>query len=358
MARTVIPFGPQHPVFPEPIQLKLECEDERVVGATPAIGYVHRGIEKACELNAFRKNIFLVERVCGICSVQHALCYCEGIEKLSNVIVPTRARFLRTAWAELSRLHSHLLWLGLAADAFGFENLFMQTWRLRERVLNIFEKTTGGRVIFSVCKVGGIKKNITDSELKALQSELDSLSGEIKEISDVFLNDSSIKNRLCGIGPLSREDAWHLGAVGPVLRASGVSEDNRKLGYAKYGELEFEPIVEKDGDCYARCKVRIREMFQSLDLMRQVVSRIKGDAIDTKVTGLPCGESFLRLEQPRGEVFYYVKGNGTRFLERFRARTPTFANIAPALEMLKGSELADVPSILLSIDPCISCTER
>ncbi len=225
-------------------------------------------------------------------------------------------------------------------------------------MLNVFEKTTGGRVIFSVCKVGGVKKNITDADLKAIQADMEAMRVELKAVTDVFINDSSVKNRLCGVGPLSREDAWHLGAVGPVLRASGVSSDNRMLGYAKYGELEFEPIVETDGDCYARCKVRIREVFQALDLMRQVASCIKGDAIETKVIGMPNGESFMRLEQPRGEVFYYVKGNGTRFLERFRARTPTFANIAPALEMLKGSNLADVPSILLSIDPCISCTER
>src|SRR5271169_3039092 len=146
MARTVIPFGPQHPVFPEPVQLKLECEDEIVIAATPVIGYVHRGIEKACELNPFRNNVFLVERICGICSIQHALCYCEAVENLCGVTVPVRARYLRTAWAELSRLHSHALWLGLLADAMGFESLFMQIWKGREIIMDILEMTTGNRV--------------------------------------------------------------------------------------------------------------------------------------------------------------------------------------------------------------------
>lgn len=358
MKKTTLPLGPQHPVLPEPLSFDLVLENEKVVEAIPSIGYIHRGLELLAPKKEFTDYVYVAERICGICSFMHGMGFCMAVEEIMKVEVPDRAQYLRVYWAELSRLHSHLLWLGLAADAFGFENLFMQTWRLRERVLNIFEKTTGGRVIFSVCKVGGVKKNITDDDLKAMLGELESLRAETQLVCDVFLNDYSVKNRLCGVGPLSREDAWHLGAVGPVLRASGVAEDNRKLGYAKYGELEFEPIVENSCDCYGRCKVRIREMFQSLDLMKQVSAKIKGDAIDTKVIGMPSGESFMRLEQPRGEVFYYVKGNGSRFLERFRARTPTFANIAPALEMLKGAELADVPSILLSIDPCISCTER
>ncbi|MFA6583978.1 MAG: nickel-dependent hydrogenase large subunit [Elusimicrobiaceae bacterium] len=358
MKKTILPLGPQHPVLPEPLSFDLVLENEKVIEAVPSIGYIHRGLELLAPKKEFTDYVYVAERICGICSFIHGLGYCQAVEQVMKTEVPERAQYLRVFWSELSRVHSHLLWLGLAADAFGFENLFMQTWRLREHVLGIFEKTTGGRVIFSVCKVGGVKKNISDEDLKAMVTGLETLAAEIKTTTDVFLNDYSAKQRLCGLGVLSKEDAWHLGAVGPVLRASGSSTDVRMTGYAKYGELDFAPVVETAGDCYARCKVRIREIFQSINLMRQVCGKIKGEAIEAKITGMPDGECFMRLEQPRGEVVYYVKGNGTKFLERFRVRTPTFANIPPAIVTLKGSQLADVPTLLLSIDPCISCTER
>jgi len=157
---------------------------------------------------------------------------------------------------------------------------------------------------------------------------------------------------------LSSDQAYSLGAVGPTLRGSGVASDMRKLGYAAYNDLQWEPVVETGGDCYARTVVRIREVNQSFDLIRQAIDRIPDGPYDQKVTGMPTGEFFSRVEQPRGEVVYYVKGNGTKFLERFRIRTPTFANIPPLVVMLKGCELPDVPVIVLTIDPCISCTER
>src|SRR5699024_9688014 len=144
----------------------------------------------------------------------------------------------------------------------------------------------------------------------------------------------------------------------PMLRASGVPFDVRKLGYAAYGELELEPVTASDGDSFARCEVRIKELFQSFDLIRQAVAKIPAGPIAVPVKGNPSGEHFMRIEQPRGEAIYYVKANGTRFIDRFRLRTPTTSNIPPMLEMLKGCQLADVPLLILTIDPCISCTER
>ncbi len=361
MKRTVVPMGPQHPVLPEPLVLDLILEDERVVDAIPTIGYVHRGLEALVERIEYTEFGYVAERICGICSFMHGMGYCVSLEEIMAVEVPDRARWLRLVWAELSRIHSHLLWLGLGADAFGFENLFMHCWRMREEILDIFEKTTGGRIIFSVNRIGGVRRDIEDSELRAIVAKLAELGAAFEETARVFETDPSIRHRLSGVGVLSRADAHAVDAVGPMARASGIELDVRTGGEHLYRRLDFAPIVEQDGDCLARVKVRLREVRQSIDLVRQAVDRMpKGDgqAIEVKVRGLPKGETFTRLEQPRGEVVYYIKANGTKFLERYRARTPTFANIPAMIKLVKGCDLADVPNIVLTIDPCISCTER
>jgi len=356
--RTIIPFGPQHPVLPEPLHLDLIMEDEKVVGAVPSIGFVHRGLEKLVEKRDFHEMMYVIERICGICSFIHSQGYCQTIESLMNIQVPDRTRYLRTIWGELSRIHSHMLWLGLMADAFGFESLFMHCWRVREKILDIFEETTGGRVIFSVCKVGGVWKDIDNDTLKRIVNVLKVAEAETKELAGVFFKDYSVQKRTKGVGVLTYKEAFDIGAAGPTLRGSGVPQDMRTLGYAAYGELDFAPVTEKDGDCFARTNVRMREVLQSYDLIYQAVAKIPDGEIDVKVKGFPTGEFVSRLEQPRGQVVYYAKGNGTKYLDRFRVRTPTFANLAPLLKMLPGCDLADVPILALTIDPCISCTER
>ncbi len=356
--RQIIPFGPQHPVLPEPIHLDLVMEDEKVVEAIPSIGFIHRGLEKLVEKKDFTEYVYVAERICGICSFMHGMGYCMAIENIMDISVPRRAEYLRTIWAELSRIHSHLLWLGLTADAFGFESLFMHTWRLREKILDIFERTTGGRVIFSVCKIGGVRKDIDDDTLADITDLLSAMQDELRRFCEVFIEDQSVRHRMVKVGILTLADAKELGAVGPMLRASGVSQDMRQLDYCAYKELGFTPIVETAGDSYARSLVRIREIEQSFDLIKRAAEKIPGGAIEEKYKGAPNGEYFVRIEQPRGEVIYYVRGNGSKFLDRVRVRTPTFANIPSLLKILQGCELADVPILILTIDPCISCTER
>ncbi len=356
--RTIIPFGPQHPVLPEPIHLDLVLEDEKVIEAIPSIGFIHRGLEFLCRKKPFEEMVYVAERICGICSFMHGMGYCRGIEKIMEIEVPDRGSYLRVFWSELSRIHSHLLWLGLAADSFGYESLFNHCWRIREKILDIFEETTGARIIFGVCRVGGLRRDVTNQTLKSISSKLDNIEMEYREIATVFTRDYTTRTRLAGVGILPQEDAYLLGAVGPSGRASGRPQDMRTLGYEVYHELEFEPVTETDGDCYARCLVRIREVHQSFDLIRQVIAKIPDGEIGVKVKGFPEGEYFSRVEQPRGEVVYYIRGNGTRFLDRFRIRTPTFANLAPLVKMLEKCDLADVPVIILSLDPCISCMER
>jgi Ni,Fe-hydrogenase III large subunit len=358
MPKTVIPFGPQHPVLPEPLHLKLVMQDEKIVEAIPAIGYVHRGLEKLTELKEFTQNVYVVERICGICSCMHALAYCQGIESLMNIQVPDRAKFLRVIWAELHRIHSHLLWLGLLADAFGFESLFMQVWRNREKVMDIMEETAGGRVIISVNTIGGTRRDLSKDALVKIKVILDEIEQDMKHVEATFLNDYTVKHRLVGVGILSKEEAYKLGTVGPMARASGINMDFRTTGYQAYGDLDFEPVTHTDGDCYARTVVRLKEVYQSIDLIHQAIAKLPDGEISVPFKGNPTGEVISRVEQPRGEALYYLRGNGTKNLERMRVRTPTFANIPSLLKMLPGSELADVPVLILTIDPCISCTER
>jgi ech hydrogenase subunit E len=361
MKRTVVPFGPQHPVLPEPMVLDLILEDEKVVDAVPTIGYIHRGLESLVERVEYAEMGYVVERICGICSFQHGMGYCLAVEDLMQIEVPERAGYLRLIWAEMSRIQSHLLWLGLGADAFGFENLFMHCWRMREEILDIFEQTTGGRIIHSVNKIGGCRRDVSDADLAAIVHRLDVLGAGFAETANVFRTDPSIRHRLEGIGVLSREDAIAVGAVGPMARASGIPLDTRMNGSFFYDRVDFEPVIETGGDCLARVLVRAREIGQSINLVRQLVERMpKGEdqPIDVRVRGFPNGETLVRLEQPRGEVVYVIKANGTKYLDRFRARTPTFANIPAMIKLVQGVDLADVPNIILTIDPCISCAER
>lgn len=358
---SVIPFGPQHPVLPEPLHLDLVVEDEKVLECVPQIGFVHRGLERLCQTKDYNQFVYVAERICGICAFGHSLGYSETVEKLMGVEIPVRAKYLRVIWHELSRVHSHILWLGLAADAFGFESLFMHCWRLRERVLDIFEKTTGGRVIFSVVKPGGVHRDITPDQFDHIVHTLEGIKDEYAQIVKTFVNDNSVKNRLVGVGHISKEDAAKLSMVGPFLRASGVDYDVRNLRNGGYAYLEdFQPVTRTEGDCYARVLVRTQEVLQSINIIEEMISKIPAGDIDVKVTGAPAdgAEACNVLEQPRGECYYYAKGNGTKYLDRMRMRTPTSQNLAGMAVSLKGCDVADVNNIILTIDPCISCTER
>ena len=356
--RSIVPYGPQHPVLPEPIHLDLVIEDEKIIEAIPSIGFIHRGLESLVQKRDFNQMVYIAERVCGICSFGHGFGYCEAVEDIMDVEVPDRAKYLRTIWFELSRMHSHFLWLGLLADGFGFENLFYQCWRIREKILDVLELTTGGRVIFSVNKIGGVMKDITPQMAGAVLDMVHSVKKELDSIVPAFMDDYSVMTRLKGVGVLTKQQAHDLGCAGPFARASGIKTDMRKLGYAAYGDLDFDIITSDDGDSYARCYVRINEIYQSISLIRQAIEKMPEGELSADVKGNPKGESFVRIEQPRGEAVYYVSANGSPHLDRMRVRTPTFANLSGLCEMLKGADYADVGLLILTIDPCISCTER
>lgn len=358
MTVSVIPVGPQHPVLLEPFQLKLVVEDEVVREALPRFGYVHRGLEGLVVKKDFRQMTRVAERICGICSAIHGMTYCRAVEKLLGITPPPRAQMLRLVWAELHRMHSHLLWLGLFAEAMGFESLFMQIFRIREAVMDILEQTTGNRIIISVNVIGGVRRDMDSEAMDGIRSALKKVAGDLERVRPVLVDDYSVRKRTEEKGVLDKKRAYELGAVGPVLRASGISQDIRMTGYGAYGELDFEPVVENAGDCRARCKVRYRELFQSMDLIRRGLDRLSDGEIQTQSKEKPEGEILVRSEQPRGEVVYYIRADGSKHLQRLRIRTPTFANMAALMDLLPGLDLADVPLVTLSLDPCIACTER
>ena len=356
--RTIVPFGPQHPALPEPIHLDLELEDEKVVRAIPSIGYVHRGLEKLAETRDYEQMTYVMERVCGICSFGHSYGYTSAVEGLMDIEIPDRARYLRVIFHELSRVHSHLLWLGLLADAMGFDSLFMHCWRIREKVLDVFEEITGARVIMSFCKVGGVRKDVSPEMLRKVSGVCDEIEEEVRKTGMVFMKDTSVRNRLVGKGILSRQEIIDLSAVGPVARGSGVDNDVRTTE-PTYRALGFDPVLRDEGDCYSRCMVRVDELIQSMDLIRKAIRDIPSGDYQVPVKGpVPVGDFAFRVEQPRGEGFYYVQGNGTKNLSRARVRTPTNINIPALVKTLQGCDLQDVTMLVLTIDPCISCTER
>lgn len=360
--RIQMPFGPQHPVLPEPVQLRLVLEDEIVKEVVPNLGYVHRGLENLVMKKDINQMIYVAERICGICSFQHGMALSLALESIAKTEVPKRADYLRVMWGELHRIHSHLLWLGLSVESMGFESLFMQCWKIREKIIDVMEATSGARVIISTSVPGGVRRDITDEQAQWGRKLVREVEQEVREIEKVFFNDYTVKARTVGIGVLTKDDAFNYAIAGPMLRASGIKQDCRQMGYAAYDELEWDIPVSNDGDCYARMIVRVMEIYESVKLVQQAFDKLenseKGEINVKFKANVIAGEAFARVEQPRGECLYYVKTNGTKHMERMHVRTPTFANVPSLLKMLPGSELADVPVILLSIDPCISCCER
>ena len=295
--RSVIPFGPQHPVLPEPLHLDLVIEDDRVIEAIPQIGFVHRGLEKLTEKRDMHQFGYIAERICGICAVGHSCGYASACERMLDIEVPGRVQYIRTILHELSRIHSHLLWLGLLADAFGFEALFYRSWTLREQILKIFESTCGGRVILSINEIGGLKHDIEDSELAGIVQTLDAMRPDYEALVHTFLDDDSCGERLHGVGVISKKDALDLSMVGPFGRASGVDYDVRMFGDGAYADLAaFEPVVATDGDCYARCQVRCAEVTQAMDIIKELVGKIPHDGIGGRTKLTPAdGSSFQSL---------------------------------------------------------------
>ena len=356
----IVPIGPQHPALKEPAHFEFTVDGEIVKDATVRLGFVHRGIEKKAEDNNWIQNLYLLERICGICSHVHATAYTLGVEKLAAVAVPPRAQAIRTIFGELERIHSHMLWLGVAAHEGGFDTLFMYSWRDRETVMDILEHVSGNRVHYSANILGGVKFDIDEKQAAHIRTGLDFLEERTRHYLKVVTTDDTFLGRTRGVGTMTYDQAIYLDAVGPTARASGVTRDIRiDAPYAGYPDFPINIVTEKAGDLEARFIVRINELFESFRLIRLILDNMPQSELSTRVPRrIPEGEAISRVEAPRGELFYFLKSNGSDKPDRIKIRTPSLCNWASVTRLVVGHNLADVPMILAGIDPCFSCNDR
>jgi len=358
--KVTIPIGPQHPALKEPLSLRMTVDGEVIKDADLRLGYNHRGVEKLAEQRTWVQNIYLTERICGICSHSHTTCYVQGVEKLMELDPPRRGLYIRTLVAELERVHSHLLWLGVAGHEAGFDSFFMYTWRDREIVMDLLEIISGNRVHYAINTIGGVRRDIDEAQRKKILDSLDTLRKRTDYYLMIGANEPSFVARLSRVGYLSKEDAIALCAVGPTARASGVAQDVRKDDpYAVYGEIPFEVCTSDLCDVLGRTIVRIHEVLQAYNIIEFLMKNLPEGPIAVKAPRkAKPNEVVSRYEAPRGENIHYIKSNGTDKPERLKVRAPTLGNYAATIKMLTNGFIADIPLIFAAIDPCICCAER
>ncbi len=285
-----IPIGPYHPLQDEPEFYKLVVEGETVVDVDVRIGYNHRGIEKISESKSFDQSIFIVERICGICSGSQPIACVQAVEDIGRIEVPERALYIRSIIQELERLHSHLLWLGLAGHFLGYNTVFMWAWKYREPVCDIMETVTGNRQSYAMMKVGGVRQDIEKEHIPYILKRLDELLPKVDMLKGAVLDDPVLHARLKGVGILSRDHAIDYSVLGPTARASWYDIDVRRdHPYAAYDKVKWNVITEKAGDVFAKAVVRILEIYESISIIRQCLDRMPEGPMDAKPKDVPPG---------------------------------------------------------------------
>ena len=359
---TVVPFGPFHPTLDEPAHFRLYVEGEMVRGCEYRGFMVHRGIEKLAEsVMSYNDIPVLAERICGICGCVHNVAYVQSVEEASGLKPPPRAEYIRTIMLELERLHSHLLWVGLAGHIVGFDTLFMQSFRIREPIMNMAEKISGNRKTYALCVVGGVRWNITPEIKIELRQMLNKLESEWKALVAAVSHDKNVQKRTRGIGLADAAVVKQAALLGPVARAAGIEIDCRRdHPYAAYDRVEFDVITEGDGDVWARLAVRMKEVFESIRIIRQCLEKMEEGPLQLEIKDeLPVGRiGVSSVEAPRGESHHFVITGENNRPRRWRVRAPTYQNLQGVPAMIKDQQIADMTISLGSIDPCFSCTDR
>ena len=359
---TVVPFGPFHPTLDEPAHFRLYVEGEMVRGCEYRGFMAHRGIEKLAETVLSYNDIpMLAERICGICGCVHSIAYAQSVEDAAALKPPPRAEYIRTIMLELERLHSHLLWTGLACHIVGFDTLFMQSVRIREPVMWIAEKITGNRKTYGLCVIGGVRWDITPEVRTELGQVLDKLEAEWRPVVDAVSKDKNIQKRTSGVGVADLNLVKNMALLGPVARAAGADIDCRRdHPYAAYDRVKFDVITERGGDVWSRVLVRMKEVFESIRIIRQCLEKMEAGPIQLQIQDeLPAGRMGLSsVEAPRGEAHHFVITGENNHPRRWRVRAPTYQNLQAVPAMIKDQQIADMTISLGSIDPCFSCTDR
>ncbi|HEY5254001.1 MAG TPA: NADH dehydrogenase (quinone) subunit D [Acidobacteriaceae bacterium] len=383
----ILNMGPQHPSTHGVLRLVLEIDGEVVVRVSPDIGFLHTGIEKTCEAKFYQQVVPLTDRL-DYCSPMHNnLCYCLAVEKLLQLEIPERAQWMRVLLAELTRLNSHLIWLGTHAMDIGALTVFLYCFREREQILRLFDDLAGQRMMMSYIRIGGLALEPPLDFFPRVRAFLKTMPEKIDEYENLLTGNPIFINRLKGVGLLSKEDAISLGVTGPPLRASGVDWDLRRdMPYSSYEKFQFKVPVSTGCDVWSRYVLRVQEMRESVKIATQAVDGmpggpIKADApkivlpdrevmktqmealihhfkIVTEGFGVPAGEVYQAIESSRGEMGYYVVSDGTAKPYRVHMRNPTFATLQSIEKMCVGRLIADVVAAIGSIDIVLGEIDR
>ena len=359
LSKPVVPVGPFHPLQEEMEFFQLSVDGEIVTDIDVRISYNHRGIEKISESLQFDQVPFLVSRICGICSASHPLAYVNAVEEIAGVTPPDRAQYIRVIINELERIHSHLLWVGLAGHFIGYDTVFMWSWKYREPVLDLLEEITGNRNNYGNVVVGGCREDIPNELKPKIIKEMDEIQKKTEMLTNAVLDDPTLHARLKGVGILSKEDAVKYAVTGPTARGSGVAIDVRADDpYAAYGDLDWNVISQPEGDVFAKAVVRLLEVLEAAKIAKEAVNKLPDGPITVEVKEIPPGEAVGHAEAPRGETFHYVRSDGGNRPVRHKVRAPSFVNVPSFKASCIGEHIADVTITLAAVDPCYSCTER
>ena len=383
----VLNMGPQHPSTHGVLRLLLEIDGETIVRIMPDIGYLHTGIEKTCEAKFYQQVVPMTDRIDYLCPMTNNLAYCLAVEKLLGLEIPPRAQWLRVMLNELTRINSHLVWLGTHAMDIGAMTVFLYCFRERENVLRLFEAVSGQRMMTSYFRIGGVAVEPPLDFFARVKAFNDTFPEKIDEYEGLLTQNPIFVNRLKGVAYISKEDALALAATGPTLRASGIDVDLRRdAPYTGYENFQFKVPVSDVGDVYARYLVRVAELRESQKIVKQALEGIpegsvKADApkvvlpdrekmktemealiyhfkIVTEGFTVPEGEVYQAIESPRGEMGYYVVSDGTAKPYRVHMRSPSFANLQSLPTMCEGRLIADVVAAIGSIDIVLGDCDR
>jgi NADH-quinone oxidoreductase subunit D len=380
-------MGPQHPATHGVLRVVLTLDGERVLEARPVIGYLHTGIEKTAESKLYHKVVPLTDRMDYLAPMSNNLGYCLAVEKLLDLEIPPKAQWARVCLAELTRINSHLVWLGTHALDIGAMSMALYCFRERENILGIYELVSGQRMMSSYFRIGGLAKDLPEDFNQEVQKVLDILPSRFMEYQDLLTQNRIWRNRTIGVGVLSKEEALKSSITGPMLRASGVSYDVRKaVPYSSYDKFDFEIPTRTDGDVFARYEVRVAEMYQSVRIAQQAIDGMPDGPWAAKAPGIvspqkehvlnemealifhfkivtegfhpPRGEVYVGIESPKGEIGYYVVSDGSPKPHRMRVRPPSFINLSALNKLCKDGLLADVIANIGSVDIVLGEVDR
>jgi NADH-quinone oxidoreductase subunit D len=356
-------MGPQHPSTHGVLRLVVTLDGENIVDIQPDIGYLHSSVEKMMEYRTYLQNVALTDRGMDyLTALANEEGYLLPVEKLGGIEVPPRAKWLRTIMLEFQRISSHLVWLGTWGIDLGATTVFLYCFRERERILDLFEQVTGGRLHHVYFRPGGVYEDLPAGWTERALAFCEEFPSRIQEYNDLLTGNPIFLARTQGVGVLPADLAINMGASGPVARASGIAFDVRKaFPYEAYGQVEFDVPVLTDGDCYARYMVRMEEMRQSVRIIEQAIERLPAGEIRSKVqvtVKLPRGEAYARTESPRGDLGVYLVSTGDDMPYRVKIRAPSFSNLYALIEMMRGWKVADVIAILGSVDIVLSDVDR